>query len=170
MSYNEKHNEANGEGNRDGNDDNLSWNCGVGGPDRRPGVEALRERQIKNFATLLMLSRGVPMFVAGDEIRRTQQGNNNAYCQDNEISWFDWSLARPTRTCCGSSRTMHRVPQRATPCCARREFFTGAPNSRGLPDSPGTARSSAQPGLGRPEGAALAFTLGGVATTSPTCT
>jgi glycogen operon protein len=92
VSYNDKHNEANGEGNRDGINENLSWNCGAEGPTEGPAIEALRERQIKNFAAILMLSRGVPMFVAGDEVRRTQNGNNNAYCQDNEISWFDWRL------------------------------------------------------------------------------
>ncbi|MFN7995230.1 MAG: glycogen debranching protein GlgX [Bryobacteraceae bacterium] len=93
VSYNGKHNESNGEGNRDGINDNLSWNCGVEGPSDDPAIEDLRDRQVRNFATILMLSRGVPMFVAGDELRRTQQGNNNPYCQDNEISWFDWTLA-----------------------------------------------------------------------------
>jgi isoamylase len=93
VAYNGKHNEANGEGNRDGNDDNMSWNCGVEGPTTDSGVLALRSQQIKNLAALLMLSRGVPMLVAGDEFGRTQQGNNNAYCQDNEIGWVDWSLA-----------------------------------------------------------------------------
>ncbi|MEV4702903.1 glycogen debranching protein GlgX [Actinoplanes sp. NPDC049316] len=92
VSYDGKHNEANGEGNRDGNDDNASWNCGAEGPTDDPEIQALRVRQMKNFAGLLLLSRGVPMLVAGDEIGRTQQGNNNAYCQDNEISWLDWSL------------------------------------------------------------------------------
>src|SRR5207302_8682804 len=83
VSYNGKHNEANGEGNRDGNDNNLSWNCGAEGPTADAAVEQLRERQIRNFATILMLSQGVPMIVAGDEVRRTQQGNNNAYCHDS---------------------------------------------------------------------------------------
>ena len=92
VSYNQKHNEGNGEGNRDGNDNNSSWNCGAEGETGDPAVEGLRNRQIRNFAAILMLSRGVPMFVAGDEVRRTQQGNNNAYCQDNVISWFDWTL------------------------------------------------------------------------------
>ena len=92
VSYDVKHNENNGESNRDGIDDNLSWNCGIEGETSDAAVEALRERQIKNFATILLLSRGVPMMVAGDEIRRTQKGNNNAYCQDNEISWLDWSF------------------------------------------------------------------------------
>src|SRR2546429_7044574 len=93
VSYDGKHNEANGEGNRDGSDDNGSWNCGVEGPSDDPGVDDLRRRQIKNFAAVLLLSRGVPMLLCGDEFRRTQSGNNNAYCQDNEISWFDWGLA-----------------------------------------------------------------------------
>jgi isoamylase len=97
VSYNFKHNEANGEGNRDGSSDNLSWNCGVEGETSDIEVEALRVRQIKNFATILLLSRGVPMILGGDEIRRTQRGNNNAYCQDNEISWLDWRLAKINR-------------------------------------------------------------------------
>ena len=92
VSYNQKHNWANLEGNRDGSDNNLSWNCGVEGPTNDPEIEALRLRQIKNFFTITLLSLGVPMLLMGDEVRRTQQGNNNAYCQDNEISWFDWSL------------------------------------------------------------------------------
>src|SRR5271154_4407639 len=91
VSYNSKHNQANGEGNSDGANENLSWNCGVEGPTTDAAIESLRERQIRNFATILMLSRGVPMFVAGDEIRNSQRGNNNAYCQDNEVGWFDWS-------------------------------------------------------------------------------
>ena len=92
VSYNEKHNEANGEDNRDGMDDNRSWNCGVEGPTDDPAVEKLRNRQVKNFLTATMLSLGVPMILMGDEVRHTQRGNNNAYCQDNEISWFDWTL------------------------------------------------------------------------------
>ena len=92
VSYNDKHNEANGEDNRDGADDNRSWNCGVEGPTDDPAVERLRNRQVKNFLTVTLLSLGVPMILMGDEVRRTQHGNNNAYCQDNEISWFDWSL------------------------------------------------------------------------------
>jgi glycogen operon protein len=92
VSYNEKHNEMNGEDNRDGADDNRSWNCGVEGPSTDPGIEKLRNRQVKNFLTVTMLSLGIPMIGMGDEIRRTQFGNNNAYCQDNEITWFDWSL------------------------------------------------------------------------------
>ncbi len=92
VSYNEKHNLDNGEENRDGANDNLSWNCGVEGPSDDPEVEQLRVRQIKNFFAITLFSLGVPMLLMGDEVRRTQRGNNNAYCQDNEISWFDWSL------------------------------------------------------------------------------
>jgi isoamylase len=94
VSYNDKHNEANGENNRDGAYDNLSWNCGAEGPTDDPTVEALRNRQIKNFFALLLLSAGTPMVLMGDEVRRTQSGNNNAYCQDSDISWFDWRLLK----------------------------------------------------------------------------
>jgi isoamylase len=94
VSYDRKHNEANGENNADGANDNRSWNCGVEGPTDDPAVERLRNRQVKNFLTITMLSLGVPMFVMGDEVRRTQFGNNNAYCQDNKTSWFDWSLLK----------------------------------------------------------------------------
>jgi glycogen operon protein len=92
VSYNEKHNEANNEGNLDGHNENLSWNCGVEGPTEDPEIEALRLRQIKNLLTINVLALGVPMLLMGDEARRTQLGNNNAYCQDNEISWLDWQL------------------------------------------------------------------------------
>ncbi len=88
--YNEKHNEANGEGNNDGESNNRSWNCGVEGPTDDPAVLELRERQRRNFLGTLLLSAGVPMVLGGDEIGRTQKGNNNAYCQDNELSWYDW--------------------------------------------------------------------------------
>jgi glycogen operon protein len=92
VSYEHKHNEANGEGNRDGANDNRSWNCGVEGPSDDPEIERLRTRQIKNFLTVTLLSLGMPMILMGDEARRSQSGNNNAYCQDNEISWLDWTL------------------------------------------------------------------------------
>ena len=94
VSYNEKHNLANGEGNRDGHNGNLSWNCGVEGPTDDPGVEKMRQKQIRNFLALLMVSQGTPMLLMGDEVRHSQQGNNNAYCQDNEISWFNWGLVK----------------------------------------------------------------------------
>src|SRR5947199_7966128 len=92
VSYNEKHNEANGEDNQDGTDDNRSWNCGAEGPTDDPEVLALRARQRRNFLASLLLSQGVPMVLGGDELARTQGGNHNAWCQDNEISWFDWEL------------------------------------------------------------------------------
>jgi len=92
VSYDGKHNEANGEDNRDGASDDRSWNCGVEGPTDDPAVERLRSRQVRNFLTVTVLSLGVPMILMGDEARRTQLGNNNAYCQDNEIGWFDWTL------------------------------------------------------------------------------
>jgi glycogen operon protein len=94
VSYNDKHNEANGEGNRDGANDNRSWNCGVEGASDDPKIGSLRQRQIKNFLTVTLLSIGVPMITMGDEVRRTQGGNNNAYCQDNETSWLDWTLLK----------------------------------------------------------------------------
>lgn len=92
VTYNEKHNEANYEFNHDGHNENLSWNCGIEGPTDDPAIERIRKRQIKNFMTINLMSLGTPMLLMGDEIRRTQGGNNNAYCQDNEISWMDWSF------------------------------------------------------------------------------
>ena len=92
VSYEQKHNDANLEGNRDGSDDNRSWNCGVEGRTDDPGVLALRERQQRNLLATVLLSHGVPMLLGGDEIGRTQHGNNNAWCQDSELSWHDWDL------------------------------------------------------------------------------
>jgi glycogen operon protein len=92
VSFDRKHNEANGEENRDGTDDNCSWNCGAEGPSDDPAVESLRKRQSRNFFATTLLALGTPMILMGDEVRRTQSGNNNAYCQDNPVSWFDWSL------------------------------------------------------------------------------
>jgi isoamylase len=92
VSYDHKHNEENGENNRDGTDDNRSWNCGIEGSTDDPAVEKLRNRQVKNFLTVTMLSMGLPMILMGDEVRRTQRGNNNAYCHDDDTSWFDWTL------------------------------------------------------------------------------
>ncbi len=92
VSYDQKHNEANGEDNRDGSSDNLSWNCGTEGPTDDAEIEALRNRQVKNFLALALLAAGTPMVLMGDEVRRTQRGNNNAYCQDSDLSWLDWSL------------------------------------------------------------------------------
>ncbi len=124
VSYNVKHNEANGEGNQDGHDHNLSWNCGVEGPTDDPAVLGLRERQKRNFLATLFLSQGVPMLSGGDEIARTQRGNNNAYCQDNEISWFDWRLDRRRRDLLAFTRYLIDL-RRRHPVLRRRQFFYG---------------------------------------------
>jgi isoamylase len=124
VSYNEKHNEANGEENRDGHNENLSWNCGGEGPTNDPAVLALRARQQRNFLATLLLSQGVPMLLAGDEISRTQQGNNNAYCQDNDISWVDWQLDRPRRELLEFTRLLIRL-RHEHPVLRRRKFFQG---------------------------------------------
>jgi len=92
VSYNQKHNDANGENNRDGSNDNLSWNCGTEGPSDDQAIEALRRRQVKNFVAIELLAAGTPMLLMGDEVCRTQRGNNNAYCQDADLNWFDWTL------------------------------------------------------------------------------
>ena len=122
VSYNEKHNEANLEDNRDGTDDNRSWNCGVEGPTDDPGVTELRERQLRNFLTTLFLSQGVPMLLGGDELGRTQRGNNNAYCQDNEISLVRLAARRPRARAARldapadrPARRPSRVPTRGVP-------------------------------------------------------
>jgi isoamylase len=125
VSYNQKHNIENGESNRDGSDANYSDNCGVEGPSQDAGVEGMRNRLIKNFLLTLFISRGVPMLLGGDEFRRTQRGNNNAYCQDNEVSWFDWSLLE-------KHKEIHRFTKgmiafrRAHPVLRREKFYTDA--------------------------------------------
>jgi isoamylase len=126
VSYNEKHNEANGEGNRDGSDNNLSWNHGVEGPTQRKDVIELRERQKRNLLATLLLSQGVPMLLAGDEVSHTQLGNNNAYCQDSELSWHDWSWDDAKWHLLNFTKKMVRF-RREHPLFHRREFFEGAP-------------------------------------------
>ena len=126
VSYNNKHNEANGEDNRDGSDDNRSWNCGVEGPTDDPEVNALRRRQQRNFLATLFLSQGVPMVLGGDELGRTQLGDNNAYCQDNPISWFDWSLTDTNKDLVEFTREL-AVIRRAHPAFRRPGFFQGRP-------------------------------------------
>jgi isoamylase len=124
VTYERKHNEANGEDNRDGSDDNLSWNGGVEGPSADPAIGALRARQKRNFIATLFLSQGVPMISGGDEIGRTQVGNNNAYCQDNEISWTNWTLTDEQRALFAfSCRAVHLM--REHPVLQRRRFFQG---------------------------------------------
>lgn len=124
VSYNQKHNEANGEDNRDGTDDNLSWNCGVEGPTDDPEINALRAQQQRNFLATLLFSQGVPMICGGDEIGRTQHGNNNAYCQDNEISWYDWELDDERRTLLEFTRRLIAT-RLQHPALHRRKFFQG---------------------------------------------
>jgi isoamylase len=133
VSYNDKHNEANGEGNRDGTDNNRSWNCGVEGPTDDPAILALRARQQRNFLTTLLLSQGVPMVVAGDERGRSQGGNNNAWCQDNEIGWLDWELDESREQLLEFVRRL-MVFRKAHPTFRRRSFLTGSGSRTGLPD------------------------------------
>jgi glycogen operon protein len=139
VSYNAKHNEANGEGGRDGSDDNRSWNCGTEGPTEDPAILALRKRQEGNFLATLLLSQGVPMLAAGDELGRSQQGNNNAYCQDNEISWVHWPTAA---TAVGAGPVLLELTQRLIrlrrghPVFRRRRYLQGRPG-RGADDQLG---------------------------------
>jgi glycogen operon protein len=124
VSFNDKHNEANREDNKDGTDDNRSWNCGVEGPTDDPTIVAVRKRQVRNFLTMLTLSLGVPMLLGGDELGRTQRGNNNAYCQDNEVSWYDWdNVDTDVLAWARAALTLRR----AHPVFRRRRFFQGRP-------------------------------------------
>ena len=160
VSYNGKHNEPNGEGNSDGINENLSWNCGMEGKSNDHAVEALRERQLRNLAAILLLSRGVPMFVAGDEVRRTQNGNNNAYCQDNETSWFDWNLVERNRNLYRFWKKMIEFRKRHA-VLRRGQFFSGAQNERGLPEVAWHGTKLNNPGWRDPDGRALGMTLAG---------
>jgi len=132
VSYNDKHNEANGEENRDGHNHNLSWNCGAEGPTDDPGIRQLRERQKRNLLATLLLSQGVPMLLAGDELANSQQGNNNAYCQDNEIGWLDWSQDDERGDLVEFVRRLIDLRHRH-PVFRRRNFFSGRP-LRGNPE------------------------------------
>ncbi|MEO8456801.1 MAG: glycogen debranching enzyme GlgX, partial [Chloroflexota bacterium] len=124
VSYNEKHNEANGEDNNDGANDNISQNGGIEGPTDDPEVNAFREREKRNFLATLLLSQGVPMICGGDEIARTQNGNNNAYCQDNELTWYHWDLGERERSLL--EFTKHVVELRMQhPVLRRQKFFQG---------------------------------------------
>ena len=124
VSYNNKHNEANGEGNRDGESNNRSWNCGVEGPTNIRDVNELRQRQMRNMFATLLVSQGIPMICGGDEVMRTQGGNNNAYCQDNEISWTNWDLdASQQEMLAFVSKMIHL--RLSHPVLHRRRFFSG---------------------------------------------
>ena len=134
VAFNDKHNEANGEDNRDGTNDNRSWNCGVEGPTDDPDVMEIRTRQVRNLMATLLLSEGVPMICGGDEVGRTQRGNNNAYCQDNDLSWLSWSFDDNARQMLEVTRRLIAI-RRANPVFRRRDFLTGTEvMNSGLPD------------------------------------
>jgi glycogen operon protein len=159
VSYRAKRNEANGEDSRDGTLENLSWNCGVEGETEDPAVLELRRRQCKNFLAVLLVSQGVPMLLAGDEVLRSQKGNNNAYCQDNELSWLDWTLTERTRDMLRFTREMVRF-RRRHPCLMRRRFLSGerAAQTR-LPDVTWHGRELYAPPWADPGARVMAFTL-----------
>jgi len=161
VSYNAKHNEANGEDNHDGTDDNRSWNCGAEGPTDDPEVNALRERQQRNFLTTLLLSQGVPMLLGGDELSRSQQGNNNAWCQDNELSWFDWELDDTGQRQLEFTRRVVAL-RRVHPVFRRDHFFEGT--GKDLPDvwwMRPDGRKMTQRDWRNPEGRAIGVFLNG---------
>jgi isoamylase len=133
VSYNDKHNDANGEGGADGESHNRSWNCGAEGPTDDPDVIALRARQQRNFMATLMFSQGVPMILHGDEMGRTQRGNNNVYCQDNELSWVDWNLDETQKELLGFTQRMMAL-RRDHPVFRRRRFFKGSAEEGGTSD------------------------------------
>ncbi|MBF0464804.1 MAG: glycogen debranching protein GlgX [Nitrospirae bacterium] len=160
VSYNEKHNWKNGENNKDGIDNNLSWNCGVEGQTNDANVENLRQRQIRNFTAIQFLSQGVPMILAGDEVRRTQNGNNNAYCQDNALNWFDWNLTKNNGDLLRFFRLMIAF-RRKHAALHRSDFFNGSVNERGVADISWHGCSLNSPNWNDPMARALAFTLGG---------
>jgi len=130
VSYDHKHNEANDEDNQDGSDDNRSWNCGAEGPSDDPEISMLRERQVRNFLTTLFFSQGIPMLLAGDELGRSQQGNNNSYCQDNEISWVDWEAAAKHSDIIDFAAALSAL-RKAHPVFRRRRFFSGQAGASG---------------------------------------
>jgi glycogen operon protein len=167
VSYNEKHNLANGEDNRDGHDHNLSWNGGVEGPTDDPNVLAVRQQQARNFMAILLLSQGVPMLLAGDELLRTKHGNNNTYCQNNELSWIDWRLADENRAMLDFTRAM--IAFRHRHATLRRNYFlTGAPeHEHGMPDIHWHGTKLDTPPWGDPDARFLAFTLAGLEPDEP---
>ncbi|SNY69419.1 glycogen operon protein [Paractinoplanes atraurantiacus] len=154
MSYNEKHNDANGEGNRDGESHNRSWNCGAEGPADDAAVTTLRERQKRNFLATLLLSQGVPMVVHGDELGRTQGGNNNVYAQNNEISWIDWARARNYDVLTVFTRRLTRL-RADHPLFRRRRFVTGEPAGESKPPGIAWLRCDGDP-MGDPDWSAEA--------------
>lgn len=167
VSYQHKRNEANGEQNRDGTDANWAWNCGVEGPTDDPEINALRRRQVRNCLAILLLSQGVPMMLAGDEMLRTQDGNNNAWCQDNELSWIDWSLVDENADAVRFVREMIALRKRH-PALRRARFLTGENNdASSLPDVTWYGANRNAPDWGNPDARSLAFTLAGVDADEP---
>ncbi|HYN76625.1 MAG TPA: glycogen debranching enzyme, partial [Lamprocystis sp. (in: g-proteobacteria)] len=167
VSYDQKHNAANGEDNRDGSDHNVSWNCGVEGPSEDPQVLALRRRQARNCIGILLLSQGVPMLLAGDEVLHTQDGNNNTYCQDNELSWFDWDRVATNRPMLEYVRGMIGLRRRHS-SLTRDRFLTGRPQAaQTLADITWHGVALDAPDWGDPEARTLAFTLAGVDPAEP---
>jgi len=161
VSHNGKHNEANGEDNRDGSNDNLSWNCGAEGESGDAAILALRRRQAKNFMAILLLSQGVPMILAGDEVLRSQSGNNNAYCQDNELSWFNWNLVETNRDMLRFVRELIALRKRH-PSLRRPRFLTGRPAPGAtLPDVAWHGERLNEPPWRDGNARLLAFTLAG---------
>ncbi len=159
VSYNHKHNEANGEDNRDGTNANYSWNCGVEGPSDDPAILALRHRQVRNCLTILLLSQGVPMLLAGDEMHRSQNGNNNAWCQDNETSWIDWSLVEENADMVRFTREMIALRMRHR-SLRRDRFLTGRPaEGCAIPDITWHGPNLGPPDWDDPYARFLAFTL-----------
>jgi glycogen operon protein len=163
VSYDHKRNLDNAEDNRDGTNDNASWGCGVDGPTEDPAVLALRRRQARNHLALLMLSRGVPMLLGGDEILRSQGGNNNAWCQDNAVSWLDWTHRQSEREMLRYTRELIALRKRH-PCLTRNQFFDGRPvPGRALPDVSWHGARLGQPDWRDPSARLLAATLAGAA-------
>jgi glycogen operon protein len=162
VSYNGKHNQANGEDDRDGSDDNLSWNCGVEGPTTNAAVLALRRRQAKNLLAVLLLSRGVPMLWAGDEVLRTQCGNNNAYCQDDELSWFDWSRVESQREMLNFTRGMIALRRRHASLTVDRFYRGRVIPARGIADITWHGVRLQQPPWDDASARVLAFTIAGI--------
>ncbi len=161
VSYNAKHNGANGQNNIDGNDDNASWNCGAEGETNDPEVTRLRKRQAKNFMAILLLSHGVPMILSGDEVLRTQKGNNNCYCQDNELGWFDWRLTHENGEMLRFAGRMIAF-RRRHPSLMRRQFLKGLSVGGRLPDVTWHGQRLNDPRWGDPGGQVLAYTLAAV--------
>jgi glycogen operon protein len=159
VSYNRKHNLANAEEDRDGHGDNLSWNCGIEGKTEKSQVLALRKRQARNFMAILLLSQGVPMILAGDEVLRSQSGNNNAWCQDNETGWFDWSLTRTNADMLRFTREMIRLRRRHGSLQRRQFLKTVTDGANGLPDISWHGAELEQPRWDDPTARLLAFTL-----------